>query len=151
MAVPLPFGRGILANFKTLERALREKAVYRIALVVEQLQDGGQLRQNQQFHVPPRDIRQLKDAALLLNSGETDHQHSQPGTIQKIDMLQIENQIAFAFTHQSGDSLAQRSGFSAGRQPSPEIQNLNAFDFAVCDVHADASVSAISYFPKCGI
>src|SRR5690242_3603281 len=61
-------------------------------------------------------------------------------------MFQIENQLAFAFIHQSTDGFAEGPGLGAGGQPTPQIQDFDSFHFAVCDVHADASVSAIWTF-----
>lgn len=86
-------------NFEALRGPIGKETLNGLVFIVKQLDNGRQFRQAQQFHVPARDIYQLERATLLLNRGKIKHQHSQTGTIQRIDLFQIENQVILALAH----------------------------------------------------
>lgn len=73
--------------------AIREETVDCVLLVVEYFEDRCQLGQDQQLYVTLGQMQELKRPTLLLKRGEADNHRAETCAVDKLDSLQVQNDV----------------------------------------------------------
>src|SRR4051794_9056100 len=139
--------------------AIRKEAVNGVLLVIEDLEDGCELGQYQQFDVPPCEIQEFQGATGLFQAGVADDQTTKPGTVDVIHIAEIKNNVSLPGFSKFPDLLPQRGDRFAHNQPAFYVQNHDSFAFSLFDIegHSASSLSfrqgehATTAFPGCAV
>ena len=93
-------------DVEALQRPIREEAVHRILLILEELKGDGQLGQQEKFQMRPIEVYQRQPSTGLAQPGESKYQRPQSSAVNLADVLEIQDDIDLAGLMQCRDSLS---------------------------------------------
>src|ERR1700722_9017459 len=129
-----------LQDVKALHFAPREEAVDRVGLVVEHFEDGIDLGHQDQLDIAPVDVDEFCHAVQTLESGGAHDQGSEASTIDVVDLVHIENELAAGLGRIFFECVAKGGNLVAHSDAALQIKEDNAFSFSFSNFenHRDA-------------
>jgi hypothetical protein len=115
-------------KFKYVEMfhySIREKAVDRRRFIIKHLKESREFSEDQQFHMPLRDMQQANGASGGLGGGVNHDENAETGAVNERNFLEIEDYLCPAGREQLLDVVLKFGSVFAEDQPAMKPQQRN--------------------------
>src|SRR3954451_7759181 len=123
-----------IEDVELFDLAVRIVAADRVLLVVEDLEDGGELRHDEELDITAVEVDELYVTAGFAEGGGAHHERAEAGAIDEIRFRELQHHVLFALGGKLRDLFAQGGGLRTDRDAAVEFEDGDALPFALLDV-----------------